>query len=109
MDNGTYNAPAISFINDRNTGIYKIADGQMQFVSKVTLILRITNTGIMFAEGKDISFGGGTGTRLACLRSKDVILCRCTYLSTCKDRCDCSKRFARRGNQSGESSDYSFA
>lgn len=64
MDDGTYNAPAISFTNDRNTGIYRIADGQIQFVSKGTLILRITNTGIMFAEGKDMSFGGGTGTRL---------------------------------------------
>ncbi|WP_085058381.1 BppU family phage baseplate upper protein [Staphylococcus haemolyticus] len=63
-DDGTYNTPSYAFTKDPTTGFYRIADGQIQFVSKGVATVRMIASGMMLAEGKDLSFGAGTGSRI---------------------------------------------
>ncbi|WP_261006539.1 BppU family phage baseplate upper protein [Staphylococcus haemolyticus] len=63
-DDGTYNTPSYAFTKDPTTGFYRIADGQIQFVSKGVATVRMIASGMMLAEGKDLSFGASTGSRI---------------------------------------------
>lgn len=61
---GSTSSPSYSFTKDPTTGFYRIADGSIQFVSTGIATVRMIASGIMLAEGKDLSFGGVTGSRL---------------------------------------------
>ncbi|MGW9964747.1 BppU family phage baseplate upper protein [Staphylococcus hominis] len=63
-DDGTYNTPSYAFTKDPTTGFYRITDGQIQFVSKGVATVRMIASGMMLAEGKDLSFGASTGSRI---------------------------------------------
>ncbi|PJM59752.1 hypothetical protein CWB84_00425 [Staphylococcus haemolyticus] len=63
-EDGTYNSPSYAFTNDSTTGFYRITNGQIQFVSKGVATVRMIENGMMLAEGKDLSFGAGTGSRI---------------------------------------------
>ena len=61
---GSTSSPSYAFTKDPTTGFYRITDGQIQFVSKGVATVRMIATGMMLAEGKDLSFGGVTGSRI---------------------------------------------
>ena len=63
-EDGTYNSPSYSFTKDPTTGFYRITEGQIQFVSKGVATVRMIATGMMLAEGKDLSVGAGTGSKI---------------------------------------------
>lgn len=63
-EDGSTNSPSYAFTKDPTTGFYRITDGQIQFVSKGVATVRMIATGMMLAEGKDLSVGAGTGSRI---------------------------------------------
>lgn len=61
---GSTSSPSYAFTKDPTTGFYRIGDGSIQFVSTGIATVRMIASGIMLAEGKDLSFGGVTGSKL---------------------------------------------
>lgn len=56
FQDGSQLAPSIAFENDTRTGFYRIANGQIQYVSEGELVLRLIKEGILFRDGKNLSF-----------------------------------------------------
>lgn len=63
FSDGSYLRPSISFDSEITTGFYKIAKGQVQFVSEAELIVRFVKTGLMFADGKGFTMGANIGSK----------------------------------------------
>lgn len=61
---GTQYEPGIAFANERNTGFYKIAPGQIQVACQAQLIARFRTSGILMGDGKHLTLGTGTGTQI---------------------------------------------
>lgn len=61
---GTQQQVGLGFGSEPNTGFYKIAAGQVQFVTLGELIFRMRSTGFYMMEGKDFEFGTTTGTKI---------------------------------------------